>query len=967
MPLSPSEELTAQFYEWELRGRGWHCAPHAVQLEPPFHPFFGHFVQTPYVDDGTRPTFLSGLADLFRGAQKVPEIQQHPLPEFEPFPFEDTATLAGYAIGFGRNGRPSIDLMEQCLVMLSNILAPVSFEIVADRDAISVRLVYRKPYGTLLYGQLKIFFPDAGIVPLPELEPLIDRALSFYTVDYGLRDEWMRPIGTQHGHADSLIGLYGMCDQLQGNERVTVQVLFNGTQNRWAPSVERAVGDQRGGSFFLDAPEMPTLAKEKCRAPLFAATVRIVAQDERGDAAMALLQRVSFALTQATTSPFNALVPLPPDGYGLAMRMMDIELRQSHRVGMLLNSRELATLAHFPAPSLSRKLITQHRATKAAPAFLNNGAYILGTNTHQGNTVTVGLDTAQRLKHLHLIGATGTGKSTLLHSLVMQDVLHDGGLCVIDPYGDLVESILASIPQGRIRDVVLIDPADTQYPVGFNVLSAHSDQEKELLASDLVGLFRRFSTSWGDQMNSVFANAVSAFVYNSRVGTLADMRKFFVEQPFRSRILATCTDPDIVYYWQKEYPLLKSSSIGSILTRLDSFLRPKVIRNMVAQQQSLNFQALMDGKKIVLVKLSQGLLGEENSYLLGAFIVSKLQQTAMARQEQSRHDRVPFYCYIDEFHHFITPSMSTMLSGTRQYGLGLVLAHQDMQKVQSLDANIASSLLSNAGTRVCFRVGDSDAKRLGEGFSAFSAEDLQNLGVGEAIVRVNTTVQDFNIAVVPYCADNGSYKAEIVEHSRNSYGVPIAPAAEPEPSTEPATSIPQAAPTQPPKDAEPPIDTTQQKDMREHRYLQTFIKKLAEEHGYKASMEVRTPDGAGQVDVLLEKDGAHVAVEISVTTSAAWELHNIRKCLAAGYAQVVVCTNSQAKILQIQGLIASALPAGDRERVRVMTAEEIPLLFAQTPKRGTTTHKGYRVRVQYEQGGGNQSDIIRRIINSRKP
>ncbi len=361
----------------------------------------------------------------------------------------------------------------------------------------------------------------------------------------------------------------------------------------------------------------------------------------------------------------------------------------------------------------------------------------------------------------------------------MQDIADGNGLCVLDPHGDLIETIVRGMPETRIRDVVFIDPTDSGYPIGLNILSAHTDLEKELLASDLVALFRRFSTSWGDQMNSVFANAIMAFVYNSKLYHLGDLRRFLIEQPYRTSILATVTDPDIVYYWQKEFPILKSSSVGPILTRLDAFLRPKVIRNMVCQTQSLNFQAMMDTKKIVLVKLSQGLLGEENSYLLGALIVSKLQQTAMARQGQLATERVPFYCYVDEFYHFISPSMTSILSGARKYGLGLVLAHQDMQQVSRHDSDIASSLLSNAGTRICFRLGDIDAKRLQEGLCGIFSDDLQNLKTGEAIVRVNTADADFNMRVVPYESEQFNHREQIISHSRETYSVPIVPASAP--------------------------------------------------------------------------------------------------------------------------------------------------------------------------------------------
>lgn len=239
----------------------------------------------------------------------------------------------------------------------------------------------------------------------------------------------------------------------------------------------------------------------------------------------------------------------------------------------------------------------------------------------------------------------------------------------------LKENMLSFIPKERIDDVVLIDPSDSKFPVGFNILTAHTEIEKELLASDLVALFRRFSTSWGDQMNSVFANAILAMLESTRGGTLMDLRHFLIEKEFRDQFLKSVTDPDVVFYWQKEFPLLRGTSIASILTRLDSFLRPKLIRTMVSQKTSLDFQTLMDGRKIILVNLSEGLMGAENSFLLGAFIVSKIQQCAMARQAQRTEARTPFFLYIDEFHHFITPSMSSILSGARKYGLGLVLGH----------------------------------------------------------------------------------------------------------------------------------------------------------------------------------------------------------------------------------------------------------------------------------------------------
>src|SRR5205814_9960193 len=215
-------------------------------------------------------------------------------------------------------------------------------------------------------------------------------------------------------------------------------------------------------------------------------------------------------------------------------------------------------------------------------------------------------------------------------NLIRQDIENGEGVAVLDPHGDLVDQILGIIPPARIGDVVLVDPADLEYSIGFNILSAHSELEKNLLSSDLVAVFRRLSTSWGDQMTSVLGNAILAFLESSQGGTLADLRRFLVEVDFRKQFLGTVRDPEVVYYWGKEFPLLSGKPQAPLLTRLDTFLRPKLIRYMVSQKKDrLDFRSMMDSKKIVLAKLAQGAIGEENAYLLGTLIVAKLHQMAL--------------------------------------------------------------------------------------------------------------------------------------------------------------------------------------------------------------------------------------------------------------------------------------------------------------------------------------------------
>jgi hypothetical protein len=281
----------------------------------------------------------------------------------------------------------------------------------------------------------------------------------------------------------------------------------------------------------------------------------------------------------------------------------------------------------------------------------------------------------------------------------------------------LIDRICSIIPQKRIEDVVLVDPSDAEYSIGFNILSAHSELEKNLLASDLVAVFQRLSTSWGDQMNSVLQNAILAFLENDRRGTIADLRRFLIEPGFRNEFLKSVKDSEVVYYWQKSFPHLSGNkSIGSILTRLDTFLAQKPIRHMVSQPENrLDFAYIMDSGKIFLAKLPEGLLGRENSYLLGALLVSKFQQIAMSRQAQQIAARRDYWIYADEFANFITPSMAEILSGARKYRIGLTLAHHELHQLQR-NPEVASAVMSHPFTRIVFRVGDDDAKKLAEGF-----------------------------------------------------------------------------------------------------------------------------------------------------------------------------------------------------------------------------------------------------------
>ena len=773
---SVHEQLSEQFYKWEARGRGWQVFANPVYPEPPFQPFNGHFLpEAPAIDDGRRPSFLSSL---FRKASPPPPPAE-PEPEEEPEPVElSREPLVEFQASLPDKLDVSREAFEQFLLNLSMCREPIAFELVGTHKKITTQFAAAAGDAPLLRRQLQAFFPEAVFVPRENvLAQAWDKSIGdeVLTVEFGLAREFMLPL--QSGKLDPFIGIIGALAELQAGELGLFQVLWQPVQNPWAESIVNSVTHADGKPFFINSPELAGAAENKVARPLFAAVVRIMVCTGDFDRSLQLARDLAGSLRVFAHPNGNELIPLHNDDYGFEDHIDDVLRRQTRRSGMLLNSDELIGFVHIPSSAVrSPAFHRQTTKTKAAPAIVRNeSGLLLGENEHAGETVSVRLTPEQRVHHTHIIGASGTGKSTLLFNVISQAIEDDEGIAVLDPHGDLIDRILGVIPESRINDVILVDPSDPEYSVGFNILSAHSELEKNLLASDLIAVFQRLSASWGDQMNSVLQNAILAFLESDRRGTIADLRRFLIETPYRNDFLKSVKDSEVVYYWQKSFPHLSGNkSIGSILTRLDSFLAQKPIRHMVSQPENrLDFEHIMDTGKIFLAKLPEGLLGRENSYLLGTLLVSKFQQIAMSRQSQQVDSRRLFNIFIDEFANFITPSMAEILSGARKYRIGLTLAHHELHQLQR-SPEVASAVMTHPYTRIVFRVGDDDARKLAEGFSYFEAKDLRNLEAGQAVCRVERSDFDFNLTVpLPVEPDRdaaASRRQEVVTGSRNRYG-----------------------------------------------------------------------------------------------------------------------------------------------------------------------------------------------------
>jgi hypothetical protein len=987
---SLEERLTAQFYAWEKRGRGWQVWDCPVDLEPPFRPFFFHSVTPgPVFDDARKPTFWSSLVESLRG--RVSGTASHRLSqtnaidiEFGPedLPGEYVAPpLVELQVALRPETKIGRDLTEQFLLTLGASRFPLGFEVVGLPGQVIFQLAAADPDQGAVRQQLAAFFPEARVTSKSGF--LVSHWNTTGTkegviVECGLAHEFMRPLKIfERFESDPLFAVAGALADVEEGELALLQVLFKRTSHPWAESILRSVTDWDSESFFVDAPEMISLAQEKVARPLFSSVIRAAAQSPNNGRAWEIVRQLVGTLEQFCRPMSNELIPLMNDGYRESEHEEDLLRRQTRRSGILLNSEELISLVHLStAPLRIAKLRREEKKTKRAPATTVGHELLLGENVHEGKRIPVTLSHEQRVRHIYIVGASGSGKSHLLANIIRQSIENGEGVGVLDPHGDLIDQITGYIPENRFNDVILFDPSDEVYPVGFNILSAHSEVEKNLVGSDLVAIFRRLSTSWGDQMGSVFANAILAFLESDRGGTLADLKRFLVEEDFREDFLATVRDPEVVYYWEKEFSLLKGKPQAPILTRLDSFLRPKLIRHMVSQKENrLDFRKIMDERKIFLAKLAQGAIGEANAYLLGALLVSKFHQVAMGRQDVAMSERPPFYLHIDEFHHFITPSMASVLSGARKYHLGLVLAHQELHQLWSRDTEVANAVISQPATRICFRLGDFDAKKLAAGFSVFEAEDLQNLGVGEAIARVDRAEYDFNLKTLPLpkvdVATARARRERLIALSRERYArkredveaelgrgrsevahqtkqqEPIRRPVQP-PTVRSVSEPPQPVIPQRPPSAEEPVFLG--RGGRQHRYLQELIRRWAEGRGYRVTIEKQILGGLGSVDVALEREGVSLACEISVTSSAEQELGNIEKCLAGGFERVCVISTEKKALAKMREFVVLQLGEEKSKQVEFFTPDELFIFLESLDAKAESkqeTVRGYKVNVQY--------------------
>lgn len=401
---------------------------------------------------------------------------------------------------------------------------------------------------------------------------------------------------------------------------------------------------------------------------------------------------------------------------------------------------------------------------------------VVGQTNFRGQRRAFGLYPDDRRRHVYVIGKTGVGKTTLLENMIIQDVKKGRGLALVDPHGDVAEKILDVIPPERTNDVVYFDPADVDYPVAFNPLEAVDPQYKYLVASGLVSSLKKiWADSWGPRLEYILRNVILALLdYPS--STMLGIMRMLADKNYRKKVVDTIQDPVVKAFWVNEFAnyneRFRSEAISPIQNKVGQFLSSSIIRNIVAQPKStIDMRDIMDNGKILLINVSKGRIGEDNSALLGAMLITKIQLAAMDRAKIPEQDRRDFYLYVDEFQNFATESFATILSEARKYRLNLIVAHQYITQMEEV---VRDAVFGNVGTLISFRIGAFDAEYLEKEFMPhFTQTDLVNLDKYNAYIKLminGVTSSPFSMETIPPALETYNSREKVIAVSRERYG-----------------------------------------------------------------------------------------------------------------------------------------------------------------------------------------------------
>ncbi|QQS59152.1 type IV secretion system DNA-binding domain-containing protein [Candidatus Peregrinibacteria bacterium] len=686
----------------------------------------------------------------------------------------------------------------------------------------------------LVEKQITSYYPDAVVEETPAPN-IFTSGNKIACCSMNLSKQYFSPIRTiSRLESDSLNNILNTLSKIRVKEGAAIQIVCRPVPDSWQEKVEKVAGELTSqkssmpifqtlnpfrilGAFFsilISGPsgggeETPKVTEqnafvqekikameEKASKPGFDVVIRLVTAAATEREANSQLTNIKASFSQFSAPNLNGFSSSTKHSRKKLMRdyiyrnfsrnrnVLLSRFLSTGQIRQIVSSDELAALFHFPNAQYNKMPNLQWQTFKIAPAPHNlpEEGLLLGYNNYRGEKREVRIKRDDRRRHFYCIGKSGTGKSVNLENMIRQDLQNGEGVCVVDPHGDLVEAVLPYIPRERADDVILFDPGDLERPMGLNLLEAHTEEQKEFISQEALAIFIKLygEEIMGPRLQHYFRNGVLTLMADDEDGaTLLDITKLFTDINYEKMKKSKVKNPVVKSFWEKEMAKTgqreKEEMIPYFASKFGPFITNAQIRNILGQVKSgFDFRDVMDNRKILLVNLSKGKLGDLNSKLLGMIMVSKIQMAAMSRVDTPEKERKDFYLYVDEFQNFVTDSFASILSEARKYRLNLIVAHQYISQITQSseggkgkheDSSLRDAVFGNVGSMMCFKIGAHDAETMEKEFQpVFSQQDLINIANYQAYIKLNinnATSRGFSLQTIydPTGADNEGAEA----------------------------------------------------------------------------------------------------------------------------------------------------------------------------------------------------------------
>ncbi len=687
---------------------------------------------------------------------------------------------------------PYLPLLKRALIVHPKTYA---FEIYLLNQLVYFYITTPKESETLIQSLVTSSFPQSKVAKTTDPMDIIFNSRSVAVGEVALNSYSYLPIKTYFDFkdVDPLSALVGFLSKQPPQLKMAIQIVVTPPHFAWQDLAVKNAGlqvyDENAMKYTMNPQKMIIMKKATFQGGKVG--IRLIAgTNTNGLNPMPFVSQLAGTFGSFSLGEGNQFVFKRPLFFKerLIARIKKRKLSYFEHRNQILNSQELATLWHPPGYLLAGiKNISWGKTLIGEPpenlpvsdniSDEHKKEVNFFAKTEFRNKETIfGIKDADRRKHIYIIGKTGAGKSTLIANMAIDDIRKDRGVGIIDPHGDLSETILDYIPKRRINDVVYLEPFDVDRPFSLNVLEIKNKQHKDLISSGIVSIFSKlYKESWGPRLEYILRNVIMTLL-ETPGSTLPDVLNLLSHAEYRKKVVSSLNDPVLKAFWEKEFAKmpdrLKAEAISPIQNKVGQFVTSRMIRNIVGKSKSsIDLEDIMNSGKILILNLSQGKLGEDNASLLGAMIITQIQLAAMNRSFVKEQDRKDFFLYVDEFQNFATNSFIKILSEARKFRLSLCLTNQ---YIEQLDEDIERAIFGNVGTLISFVVGARDAYTLSKEYGELYEEnDLVSLGKFETVMKLsidNMTSAPFPATTLPLPSLKNENRTKIIALSKEKYG-----------------------------------------------------------------------------------------------------------------------------------------------------------------------------------------------------